>query len=114
VKAYKVPQLARDLNMDRKTIYRLIHSGQLRAFKVGSDWRITEKAVEEFIREGERETEAMVRRARGYRGSYNPQRPRPGGRGDVEYWKRRIDAIGKDKPKDWVEELERKAREGKL
>ena len=33
-------------------VYRLIRSGKLRAIKVGGVWRISEKALREFLEEG--------------------------------------------------------------
>lgn len=37
------------LKINRKTLYELIYSGQIKAFKCGKCFRITEKALDEFI-----------------------------------------------------------------
>lgn len=49
---YTVDDLARYWRVEPSTVYTLIRSGRLAAFKVGVGWRITDKAVREF-EEGE-------------------------------------------------------------
>jgi len=98
MKALTVAQVAQDWGVDRDTIYRLIHTGKLKAFKVGSDWRITQKALEDYIRQGEREAYNPAPRDTGRGQARN--RGRWGGRGDwndIEYCKRKMRvAIGED------------------
>jgi len=48
---YSVQELAQDLKVDTKTIYRLIYSGQLEACKVGRLWRIRQSAVDKYLRD---------------------------------------------------------------
>jgi excisionase family DNA binding protein len=44
----KVPEVAADLRVDRKTVYSLIREGELRALRMGRTLRITRQALEEF------------------------------------------------------------------
>jgi len=44
-----VQELADFLRCNKSTIYRLIKTGQIPAFKVGSDWRITSDKVEQWL-----------------------------------------------------------------
>jgi len=118
LKVFTVAQVAQDWQVDKDTIYRLIHTGKLKAFKVGSDWRITQKALEDYINRGEREAYSPALPDTGKGKARKPGRR--GGRNDTEYWKGKIDAIGKGKDNEgkdteaWVKDVERSAREGKL
>jgi excisionase family DNA binding protein len=44
----KIPEVAADLRVDRKTVYQLIRSGELRALKMGRALRVTRDALEQF------------------------------------------------------------------
>lgn len=46
---YTVPEIAYTLRIHPRTAYRLIHDGKLRAVKVGSQWRVPEASLLEFI-----------------------------------------------------------------
>jgi len=46
-----VQQVADYLGVSTRVVYRLIRSGQVRAFKVGGRWRISKDAVRQFIEE---------------------------------------------------------------
>ena len=37
------------LGVGKNTIYRLLNSGELRGFRIGRGWRITEESLREFI-----------------------------------------------------------------
>lgn len=37
------------LGIGKNTAYRLLASGQLKGFRIGRSWRITEDALEEFL-----------------------------------------------------------------
>ena len=37
------------LNIGKNTIYGLLQSGELKAFKIGKLWKIPRKAVEEYV-----------------------------------------------------------------
>ena len=47
--AYTVEEVAEKMHKTRDTILRYIHSGELRAQKVGRPYYITEEALIEFI-----------------------------------------------------------------
>ncbi|MEW6457608.1 MAG: helix-turn-helix domain-containing protein [Bacillota bacterium] len=42
-------EVAQILRKDRRTVYSYIRSGELRAAKVGNDWRIRPEDLEAFI-----------------------------------------------------------------
>ena len=45
-----VAEVASRMRVSKMTVYRLVHSGQLEAVRVGRSFRVTEEAVEEYIR----------------------------------------------------------------
>jgi excisionase family DNA binding protein len=47
-KMLTVSELATYLRVHRSTVYRLLKSGELPGFKVGSDWRFSLAAVDEW------------------------------------------------------------------
>ncbi|GEM_PF-5366860 len=49
--ALKVGEVARVLRCHPSTVYRLLRRGELRGFKLGSDWRFLRSEVERFMRE---------------------------------------------------------------
>jgi excisionase family DNA binding protein len=44
-----VTELSEYLNIHRTTIYRLLREGRLPGFRIGSDWRFSLKAIEEWV-----------------------------------------------------------------
>jgi len=50
-KMLTVKQLARYLEMDENTIYRLAESGKIPGMKVGSEWRFKKELVDEWLEE---------------------------------------------------------------
>lgn len=42
-------EVATELAVDRETVYRLISAGQLPAVRVGSLWRISREALDEYL-----------------------------------------------------------------
>jgi len=42
------------LNVSDESVYRLIRSGKLEAIRVGNLWRVSEEALQEFLKEGGR------------------------------------------------------------
>lgn len=44
-----VDEVARYLNVDKFTIYRLITQGKLPAFKVGGQWRFKQELIDEWL-----------------------------------------------------------------
>lgn len=53
---YTVREVAEALRVHQRTAYRLITGGSLGAIKIGSQWRVPESALLEFIESGWRET----------------------------------------------------------
>lgn len=38
------------LSIGRNSAYELLNTGKIKAFKIGSHWKLTKEAVDEFIR----------------------------------------------------------------
>jgi len=51
-KTYSLREVEEILNVTQRTLYRWIDAGQLKAFKAGRVWRVTEEALQEFIDKG--------------------------------------------------------------
>jgi excisionase family DNA binding protein len=51
---YTVPEVAETLKVSHMTVYRWIKDGKLTAYKLGGEFRITERDLERFL--GERRT----------------------------------------------------------
>jgi len=45
-----VAEVASALRVSKMTVYRLVHSGELPAVRVGRSFRVPEKAVQEYLR----------------------------------------------------------------
>jgi excisionase family DNA binding protein len=45
-----------DLKVANETVYRLIHSGKLKAFKIGNRYRVTEEELKRYKEEATNET----------------------------------------------------------
>jgi len=46
---YSITDLMDILNLKRRTILKYIKQGKLRAFKLGNQWRVTEKELQKFV-----------------------------------------------------------------
>jgi len=46
---YTAEEVARILRINPRTVHRLIKRGELRAFTIGGEYRITQSALEKFI-----------------------------------------------------------------
>lgn len=44
-----VAEVAAQMRVSKMTVYRLVHNGELEAVRVGRSFRVTEKAVEEYL-----------------------------------------------------------------
>lgn len=44
-----VAEVAAQMRVSKMTVYRLVHSGELEAVRVGRSFRVSEQAVEEFL-----------------------------------------------------------------
>ncbi len=45
----KLEEVMQYLDIGKNTLYRLLKSGELNAFKIGKVWKIPKKSVEEYI-----------------------------------------------------------------
>lgn len=52
IKIYTVPELKELLHVSQRTIYNYITMGQLKAVKLGREWRVTEEALKDFLERG--------------------------------------------------------------
>lgn len=50
VKFLTVAEVAAIMRVSKMTVYRLVHSGELPAARVGRSFRVPERAVHEFLR----------------------------------------------------------------
>jgi excisionase family DNA binding protein len=53
-----VKELAKYLKVHPSTIYRLLKTGQLPAFRIGSDWRFNVEEINRWLREREQKPDA--------------------------------------------------------
>ena len=61
---YTVQEVADSLRVHKRTAYNLIKNGELKAVKIGTQWRVPEGALFEFIeRGGQRPTGRKKRRS---------------------------------------------------
>lgn len=51
-----VAEVAALMRVSRMTVYRLVHSGELTAVRVGRSYRVPEHAVYAYLQEGLRES----------------------------------------------------------
>lgn len=52
IKVYNLEEVMEILKVSRRTIYNYIKADQLKAIKVGREWRVTEKALAAFLETG--------------------------------------------------------------
>jgi excisionase family DNA binding protein len=57
-KYYSPAELADILNLDARTVRKLINNGDIQAVKVGSQWRVGQKDFEDFIEKNKNTEEA--------------------------------------------------------
>ncbi len=50
VRFLTVAEVARIMRVSKMTVYRLVHSGELPAIRVGRSFRVPERAVHDFLR----------------------------------------------------------------
>jgi len=50
VRFLTVAEVASVMRVSKMTVYRMVHSGELPAVQVGRSFRITEKAVHDYLR----------------------------------------------------------------
>ena len=51
VRFLTVAEVATLMRVSKMTVYRLVHSGELAAVRVGRSFRVSERAVHEYLRE---------------------------------------------------------------
>ncbi len=51
VKFLTVAEVAALMRVSKMTVYRLVHSGELPAVRVGRSFRVPEQAVQEYLRD---------------------------------------------------------------
>ena len=56
VKFLTVAEVASLMRVSKMTVYRLVHTGELTAVRVGRSFRVPEHAVDKYLREAFRET----------------------------------------------------------
>lgn len=49
VKFLTVAEVAAQMRVSKMTVYRLVHSGELEAIRVGRSFRVTEEAVQTYL-----------------------------------------------------------------
>lgn len=52
LRVYTTEEIMEVLKVTKRTLYNYIKAGQLKAFKVGREWRVTEDALREFTEHG--------------------------------------------------------------
>ncbi len=50
MKFLTVAEVATVMRVSRMTVYRLVHSGELNAVRVGKSFRVPERAVHDYLR----------------------------------------------------------------
>lgn len=50
IRFYTVAEVAQVMRVSRMTVYRLVHSGELPAVRVGRSYRVPERAVHDYLR----------------------------------------------------------------
>lgn len=52
LRVYTTEEVMGVLKVTKRTLYNYIKAGQLKAFKVGREWRVTEEALRAFTERG--------------------------------------------------------------
>ena len=63
-RTYTIEQVAEILQVNERVVYNLVHTGELRAIRVGRQFRIPQEVLDAFMR-GERPEEGRGERAPG-------------------------------------------------
>ena len=51
-KVYTLQEVANILKVTRQTIYNNVHAGNIKAVKLGKDWRVTEEELQKILKNG--------------------------------------------------------------
>ena len=52
MKIYTTTELEEILQVEKRTLYNYIKANQIKAIKLGREWRVTEEALQEFLKTG--------------------------------------------------------------
>lgn len=52
IKVYTLEEVAEIVKLTRRTLYAYVKAGKLKAVKMGKYWRVSEKALNDFINTG--------------------------------------------------------------
>lgn len=52
LRVYTTEEIMGVLKVTKRTLYNYIKAGQLKAFKVGKEWRVTDEALRDFTEHG--------------------------------------------------------------
>lgn len=52
IRVYTTDEVQELLKVTKRTLYNYIKAGQIKAIKVGRNWRITEDALKDFLEKG--------------------------------------------------------------
>lgn len=52
MKIYTTDEIVEILHISRRTLYNYIKAGEIKAFKAGREWRITNESLKEFTERG--------------------------------------------------------------
>lgn len=64
IKVYTLDEVADILKLTRRTMYSYVKEGKLKASKIGKYWRVSEKALNEFIENGSAVAEGNLRKSK--------------------------------------------------
>lgn len=52
IKVYTLDEIMDILKVTKRTLYNYIKANQIKAFKVGKEWRVTAEALKDFMEHG--------------------------------------------------------------
>lgn len=55
-KTYTLQEIADILKVTRQTIYNNVYAGNIKAVKIGNNWRVTEATLQEILQHGWNDT----------------------------------------------------------
>lgn len=55
-----VAEVAETMRVSRMTVYRLVHSGELPAIRVGKSFRVPEQALAQYLRESATDSDRLT------------------------------------------------------
>lgn len=52
IRVYTLDEVADILGVGRRTVYNYVRANQIKAVKIGRAWRVTDKALADFVKNG--------------------------------------------------------------